>query len=321
MSTALKSRRQSATASPGELIPASRKTCERDVGGYRLRLSNLHKVFWPDAGVTKGDLLRYYAGVSEWILPHLEGRAVVMLRHPDGVGGKSFYMKRTPSYAPDWLPTCAIEHRSGTIEFPRADHLAALLWIVNLGCIDLHPWYSRCESPDLPDFLNFDLDPGPGSSFAQASEAALLLRDALRAEGIEPYVKTSGSKGIHVYVPIQRGPTQKQVWSFAKTFGLEFAARHPGLLTAEYRKARRPRGRILVDYNQNAGTRTLASIYSVRPRTVPSVSVPLEWKELERGVRPEEFRIENVPARLREKGDLWRDLLSPNGRVDLAPRL
>jgi bifunctional non-homologous end joining protein LigD len=169
--------------------------------------------------------------------------------------------------------------------------------------------------------LHFDLDPVEGTPFSRVLETALLVRDALAALHISSYVKTTGSRGIHVYVPIVRGPDQKQVWSFAKKFSKALEQQHPKIVTAEYRVAKRPKGRVLVDYNQNAWNRTLASVYSVRPKPLATVSTPVTWKEVERGVRIEDFTMMNVPQRLKKLGDLWEPLLSEEGRVRLEPFL
>jgi len=195
--------------------------------------------------------------------------------------------------------------------------LSSLMWVINLGCIDLNQWYARCDDVDLPDYLHFDLDPVPGASFQKVIEAALFLKTALDSLRIPSYAKTTGSKGIHIYVPIQRGPTQKQVWSFAKEFAQAVASQARELLTAVYQVSKRPKGRVLVDYNQNAWGRTLASVYSVRPRDLPTVSTPVQWRELERGVSMDDFRIDNVPARVRKLGDLWKPLLAKRGRFRL----
>jgi bifunctional non-homologous end joining protein LigD len=300
-------------------IPRDREEAEIAAGGKRVRVTNLAKVFWPALGVTKGDLLRYYAGVSRWLLPHVAGRAMVMKRYPHGASGDFFFMKRAPQPRPEWVRTCAIGHASGNvIDFPVVDDLATLLWVVNLGCIDLNPWYSRCDDVNLPDYLHFDLDPFRGASFAQVTETALLVREQLDRLRMKSFAKTTGSKGIHVYVPIVRGPTQKQVWSFAKDFAQRLATLAPRLATAEYRIAKRPSRRVLIDYNQNAWGRTLASIYSVRPHPRACVSTPVTWKELEKGVEIEDFRIDNVPDRLRRVGDLWKPLLAARGRVRLG---
>jgi bifunctional non-homologous end joining protein LigD len=305
-----------------EAIPRDRAACELRIGGRTVALTNLRKPFWPELGITKGDLLRYYASVGRWLLPHLKDRAMVMKRYPHGAHGEFFFMKRAPEHRPAWVRTCSITHASGSvIDFPIVQDLASLLWVVNLGCIDLNPWYSRCDDVDRPDFLHFDLDPVPGADFARVREVALLVRDALKKLGMRSWAKTTGSSGIHVYVPIVRGPVQKDVWRFAKGFAQAMEGMHPSLVTAEYRIARRPADRVLVDYNQNAWGRTLASVYSVRPRPRATVSAPVTWKEVEDGVALEEFRLDNVPARLAQRGDLWKPLLGKRGRFDLASLL
>jgi bifunctional non-homologous end joining protein LigD len=288
------------------------------LGGHTVELTNLNKIFWPELGLTKRDLLQYYADVSPALLPHLKDRAMVMKRYPNGVHGKFFFMKRTPEPRPEWLQTCEIMHKSeNLIAFPMVQDLASLLWVVNLGCIDLNPWYARCGDVDRPDYLHFDLDPVPGAGFDRVLETAVVVREALRQLGMNPLVKTSGSKGVHIYVPIVRGPLQKDVWEFAKALAKGLEQYHPDLITAEYRVAHRPHGRVLVDYNQNAWGRTLASIYSVRPTERATASTPVTWDEVEAGFKIEDFRIDNVPDRVRKLSDLWKPLLSPRGRFPL----
>jgi bifunctional non-homologous end joining protein LigD len=300
-------------------IPTDVRDVELDFGGgKRVRLTNLDKPFWPELHIVKRDLLQYYARIAPVLLPHVRDRAMVMKRYPNGAHGEFFFMKRAPSPRPEWIETCRIPHDSGNIiDFPMVQDLASLLWVVNLGCIDLNPWYARCDDYDRPDYLHFDLDPVPGASFDKVIETALLVRRGLEGLGMTCHPKTTGSKGIHVYIPIRRGPTQKEVWGFAKSFAIALAAQAPALITAEYRVAKRPAGRVLVDYNQNAWGRTLASIYSVRPRPKAPVSTPVTWKEIERGISIEDFRIDNVPERVRELGDLWKPLLGVRGRVAL----
>ncbi len=301
------------------IVPADRNEAVITVGAREVRLTNLDKPFWPALGITKGGLLQYYADIAPVLLPHVRDRAMVMKRYPNGAAGPFFFMKRTPSPRPDWIETCSIEHGSGNvIDFPIVQDRASLLWVVNRGCIDLNPWYSRCDDTNRPDFLHFDLDPGVGATFPQVLEAALVVRDALDALKLASYPKTTGSRGIHVYVPIQREPTQKQVWAFAKALAFELAARHKGLLTAEYIIAKRPRERVLVDYNQNAWGRTLASVYSVRPTPHASVSAPVTWQEVERGFAIEDFTLKTMPARVRKKGDLWKAMAESRGRCDLG---
>jgi bifunctional non-homologous end joining protein LigD len=290
-----------------------------DVDGRDVRLTNLDKVFWAAEKITKGDLLQYYADVAPVLLPHIRDRAMVMKRYPHGAGGEFFFMKRAPVPRPDWIRTCSIEHESGNIiDFPVIDDLPSLLWVINLGCIDLNQWYATCDDVDRPDYVHFDLDPGDGATWERVLESGRIVRDALDSLEMASVVKTTGSRGLHVYVPIVRGPVQKDVWTFAKALAVELAARNPALMTAEYRVAKRPKGRVLVDYNQNAWGRTLASIYSVRPRPRAPVSTPVTWQEIEKGVRIEDFRIDNVRRRIATRGDVWKPLLSARGRVDLG---
>lgn len=303
-------------------ISASVNDMVMDVEGGPVTLTNLQKVFFPELGLTKRDLLQYYLDVSPWLLPHLQNRAMVMKRYPNGINGEFFFMKRAPSPRPESIPICSIEHGSGNvIGFPIIQHLSSLLWVVNLGCVDLNPWYARCDDVGRPDYLHFDLDPVVGATFKGVLKAALIVREALDSLKMPNYAKTTGSRGIHVYVAIERGATQKQVWTFAKAFAKELEARHPTLITAEYRVAKRPSGRVLVDYNQNAWNRTLASVYSVRPKPAAAVSAPVTWEEVEAGIQIEDFTLKNVPARLQQLGDLWKPLLSEKGRVDLKAYL
>ena len=303
---------------PAVEIPRDVPAAQLAIGARVVRLTNLEKVFWPALGLTKRDLLQYYADVAPALLPHLADRAMVMKRYPNGAGGESFFMKRAPSPRPEWIETCSIAHASGNvIDFPMVQDVASLLWIVNLGCIDLNQWYARCDDVDRPDYVHFDLDPVPGASFEDVRASALIVRDALQSLGMRPFVKTTGSRGVHVYVAIVRGPSQREVWTFAKGLAQVLASRHPELLTAEYRIANRPPKHVLVDYNQNAWGRTLASLYSPRPRPAATVSTPLEWHELEAGATNDDFRIDNVPERIAKLGDLWAPLNAPRGRFEL----
>ena len=301
------------------IIPRDQDNVVLTVGGKEVRLTNLRKIFWPELKLTKGDLLQYYADVSGMLLPHIRDRAMVMKRYPHGAAGEFFFMKRAPTPRPAWIETCAIDHGHGNvIDFPVIQDLAALMWVINLGCIDLNQWYAKRDDVDRPDYVHFDLDPGPGATFDRVLETGVIVHEALDALKMPSYVKTTGSRGLHVYVPIVRGPGQKQVWTFAKALAQELARRHPALITGEYRVAKRPRGRVLVDYNQNRWGSTLASIYSARPRPEASVSTPVTWKEVERGIRIEDFTMLNVPERVARLGDLWKPMLQARGRVNLS---
>src|SRR5215204_785276 len=316
---ATKRRRKSSI--PQIKLPTDKNNLDVRIDDKIVRLTNLNKLFWPKLGVTKRDLIQYYLDVAPVLLPHIIERAMVMKRYPHGAAGEFFFMKRAPSARPDWIPSCRIDHDSGNvIDFPMINDLPSLLWVVNLGCIDLNQWYATCDDVDQPDYLHFDLDPG-SATWEQVLECARILHDALTTLKLKAYAKTTGSKGIHVYVPIVRGPVQKDVWPFAKALAQELASRHPHLMTSAYKVASRPKGRVLVDYNQNAWGRTLASVYSVRPHPRACVSTPVEWKEIDKGVQIEDFRLDNVPARVRKLGDLWKPLNEAKGRFRLEAYL
>jgi bifunctional non-homologous end joining protein LigD len=303
-------------------IPAGVNDLETEVEGKTLKLTNLKKPFWPDLGITKGDLIQFYADVSDYLLPHLQHRAMVMKRYPGGAYGEFFFQKRAPVPRPEWIEVCSIEHSSGNvIDFPIVRDLPSLLWVINLGCIDLNPWYARCDDVNRPDYLHFDLDPVKGAEVEDVLQTALLVHEALDALKLPNYAKTTGSRGIHIYVPIERGPLQKEVWTFAKRFAQSMEQMHPDLITAEYKVAKRPEGHVLVDYNQNAWGRTLSSVYSVRPKPRAPVSTPVTWDELRTGFAINDFRMDNLRKRLTKIGDLWAPVASPRARVDLEALL
>src|SRR5258707_4505234 len=299
------------------VLPRDKTGLELEIDGRLVKLTNLDKPFWPKLGTTKRDLIQYYINIAPALLPHLTDRAMVMKRYPNGAAGEFFFMKRAPSPRPDWIEICRLQHGSKLVDFPMIQDLASLLWVINLGCIDLNQWYGRCDDPERPDYLHFDLDPVVGTSFEQVREIALILRDALASLKMPSYATTTSSRGIHVYVPIVRGAMQKEVWMCARELARVLQDAHPKLITTTYNVARRPKGTVLVDYNQNASGRTLASVYSVRPTPRATVSVPVTWKEIERGIAIEDFRIDNVRARIKKLGDLWAPLASERKRFPL----
>jgi bifunctional non-homologous end joining protein LigD len=304
------------------VIPTDVNQVQLAYRGRTVKLTNLNKPFWPELNIAKRDLLQYYADVSPYLLPHIKDRAMVMKRYPHGAYGDFFFMKRAPEPRPEWIETCTIDHgEDNIIDFPMIQDLLALLWVINLGCIDLNQWYATCDDTDRPDYLHFDLDPVEGTPFEKVRETALVVKQAMDALKMTALAKTTGSKGIHIYIPIVRAPTQKQVWTFAKEIARVLEAQFPKLVTAEYRVAKRPKGRVLVDYNQNQWGRTLASIYSVRPRPQATVSTPVTWEEIEEGIRIEDFRMDNVRERFEEVGDLWKPLLQKRGRFKLEQYL
>lgn len=304
----------------GQLVlPTDDDEVELAFGRKHLRLTNLRKQEWPDAGIAKRDLLQYYIDISPALLPHLKARGVAMKRYANGASQDFFFMKQAPASHPSWLATCLIEHPGGgPMNYPMIQDLPSLLWAVNMGCIDLSPWQARCDDLLRPDCLQFDLDPPPGAGIDAACEAALLAREALAERGMPSYAKTAGSRGIHIATPIRRGPLQKTLWEAARGIARELAARRPGLITAECRPAKRPANRVLVDYSPNAWGRALASAYSVRPRPHATVSAPVTWDEVRRGFRTEEFRLDNMPERVSAMGDLWKPMTMAGKRVKLA---
>jgi bifunctional non-homologous end joining protein LigD len=292
-------------------------------GGHVVKLSNLDKVFWPDEGITKGDLLEYYAAVSPVLLPHLRDRPFTMRRYPDGAFGKAFFQKDAPSHMPDWIPTYRAEvstreapRKRRWIEAPLVNEEAALLWMVNMGCIDMNAWYSRVDRPDRPDFVLFDLDPSDDVGFAETVEVALIVKAALDALGLVAFPKTSGSKGLHVLVPIERRHTYDDTREFAEIVAGAVARAHPGLATTVWAKAKR-RG-VLIDANQNGWGKTIASVYSVRPRAGAPVSTPLRWDEVKEGLDPAAFTMDVVLDRVQRHGDLFAGVLTTRQRLGKA---
>ncbi|HEX5275594.1 MAG TPA: non-homologous end-joining DNA ligase [Candidatus Rubrimentiphilum sp.] len=301
------------------LIPKSVENATIKVAGKSLPLTNLNKVFWPKLDLRKRDLLEYYEAIAPALLPHVRDRAMVMKRYPNGIDGEFFFMKRTPASRPSWLKTCPVRHGKDVIFFPLVNDLASLLWLINLGCIDLNPWYGFCDSPDQPDVLHFDLDPEKEAPFALVREAALIVRDGLEGLGMTAFAKTSGGRGMHIYAGIKRGPAQHEVWAFSKTLGHELARAHRDVFTVEYKVANRPRDKVHLDYNQNRSGATLASIYSVRPNAFAGVSMPVSWDEVEGGIEPPDFTMLNALKRVKKVGDLWKPLTQSRGRFDLQP--
>jgi bifunctional non-homologous end joining protein LigD len=291
-------------------------------GRRELRLSNLDKLFWPDEGITKGDLIAYYRDVAEVLVPHLRARPFTMKRYPDGWQGKNFFQKQAPSHMPSWIkrapfPASTREGEKKIIEYALVDDELALLWMVNMGCIDMHAWSSRVDKPERPDWVMFDLDPAEGATFDDVIEVARLVKDTLDLLELESYPKTSGSRGIHVLVPIARRHTFGDARDFASIVAGALARAHPGLVTTEW--ARKKRKGVLVDANQNRQGATNASVYSVRPRAGAPVSTPLRWEELVPGLDFTAFTMDAVLDRVAREGDLYAGVLE--GKQSLTKAL
>jgi bifunctional non-homologous end joining protein LigD len=285
--------------------------------GKPLKLSNIDKRFFA-AGYTKGDLISYYAAVAPVLLPHLRDRAIVLARFPDGAEGEWFYEKQAPSHKPEWLATVALwsEHRGADIDFVTAGDVESLMWIANMGAIEIHPWLSRIGTSDRPDFAVFDLDPAEGASWDQVVATALLVRVALDRLGLASYPKTSGSSGLHVYVPLEPVHPYARVRRFVEAIGRMIVATDPTLATMEWDIPKRA-GRVFIDYNQNVAGKTIASVYSVRPRPGAQVSTPLLWDEVD-STDPASFTIGTVWDRIRSHGDLFAPVLAGGQTLDAA---
>ena len=272
-----------------------------------VRLSSADRVLDPESGVTKGDLFDYYGRIAPVLVPHLRNRPFTMKRWPHGIHGEAYFQKQAPRGMPEWIPTRQFtthprEGGARLVDFPLVNSREALLWMVQMNCVDMNAWYSRVDKPARPDFVLFDLDP-PDGEFRLAIEAAQLVRAALEELELRSYVKTSGSEGIHILVPIARRSTFPETHRFAELVSKQLAAENPGVVTTEWLK--RKRAGVLVDYHQNGAGKTIASPYSVRPKPGAPVSTPLRWDEVTRRLDPRRFTMEEALRRVDREGDLF----------------
>jgi bifunctional non-homologous end joining protein LigD len=289
-----------------------------------VNLTSADRVLFPDDGVTKGDLFAYYERVAPVIVPHLRDRPFTLKRYPHGITGEIYFQKQVPRGAPAWIPTrrFTTHPRGGgsrEVDFALVNSGEALLWMVQMNCIDLNAWYSRVDRPDRPDFVVFDLDPpDEEGGFALAIEVAHLIRSLLDEVGLPGYVKTSGADGIHVLAPIQRRAGFDDTYAFAEAAARLLERRHPGKVTAEWLKKKR--SGVLVDHRQNGAGKTIASVYSVRPKPGAPVSTPLRWEELTENVRPRDFSMADVLDRIERHGDLFAPVLEDARPLGAAAR-
>ncbi len=303
-------------------IPHDVETYEVKCGQKILTFTNLKKVFWPQGNKTKRDLLVYYAAVSDVLLPHLKDHGLLLKKYPDGVAGEAHMAKKLPGYRPEWLQLCALPRSPGvTVDVLMAQDLASLLWIVNLGCIDLCQSLVRCDDTERPDYILFDLQPLLPAEFPQVREAALLIKHFFHTKSINVYAKTTGFRAIHLYVPIHRKPYVREVWRTARQVAHQIARQHPNLLSSEHIIRKRLPGRVLIGCNKNALGRTLSCAYSLCPHPEATVSTPISWEELEAGVEASEFTIDSVPSRVERIGDVLRPLLRAESRCPLEALL
>jgi bifunctional non-homologous end joining protein LigD len=281
------------------------------VTAHTVKLSSADRVLYPDDGITKGDLFAYYEKVGPTLVAHLRDRPFTMKRYPHGIDGEVFFQKQAPKHLPGWIPTrqFTTHPRDGgarLVDFALVNSTEAVLFMVQNNCIDMNAWYSRVDKPHRPDFVLFDLDP-PDDGFELAIEVAHLIRELLDEVGLPGYVKTSGADGIHVVAPIQRRASFEQTYAFAEQASRLLEQRHPGKLTTEWLKKKREG--VLVDHRQNGWGKTIASVYSVRPKPGAPVSTPLHWDELTSGLRPRDFGMAVALERIERLGDLFAPVL------------
>jgi bifunctional non-homologous end joining protein LigD len=287
-----------------------------NVGGKTLELSNLDKLFWPEQGYTKGDLLKYYGRIAEWILPYIKNRPVVMKRYPDGIHGKNFYQKRCPEYAPKWMNTVDISNGKKILRYCVCSDAVSLLWLVNQGCIDIHTWLSQVTTLQNPDIMLIDLDPYPGVAFSQVIKVSLIIKVYLDQLNLVGFPKTSGATGLHIYIPIINNYSYEDVRKVAAFIADLVVSTHPDVATVE-RKVDLRKGKVYIDYLQNAYGKSIASVYSVRPYPLATVSTPLTWEELKNGkIHPHVFTIQNILVRLIQVGDLFKPVLEQPNELD-----
>jgi bifunctional non-homologous end joining protein LigD len=287
-------------------VPPARRV-EVEVEGHRLSLSNLDKVMFPETGFTKGQVIDFYTRVAPVLVPHLRDRPLTLKRYPNGVEGGHFYEKQCPSHRPEWVRSEAVELSSKTIHFCICDDLPTLVWLANLADLELHPSLSKVPEVERPTLMAFDLDPGPGTGLAECCEVALILREALGRLELECFPKTSGSKGIQVYVPLNVDEVDYDHGTklLSNALARHLEAEHPKLIVSTQKKELR-KNKVLIDWSQNDEHKTTVSVYSLRARERPTVSTPLSWDEVEEG-DPDAlvFEAEDVLARVEEHGDLF----------------
>ncbi len=305
-----------------ELFDGKRETIVVELDGKRFRLTHLNKIYWPESGYTKRDLLAYYFRMADFILPFLKDRPLVLRRYPDGITGQAFFQKNLQEGIPDWLETIAIKSEGAKdkeeVHYAIANDRAALLFLTGLGCIDHNPWSSRRDDLEHPDYFFFDLDPSEGTDFSVVIALARILQKRLDELGLKIFLKTSGATGFHIYIPVERGYSYEQLRMFGEIVSRLVTAEAPDLVTHERIVAKRPPGRVLIDVAQNSEGRPLASPYSVRAFPKAPVSTPVSPGELRPTLHADRFNLKTLPRRLEEKGDLWADFWKSRQRIEKA---
>jgi bifunctional non-homologous end joining protein LigD len=306
-----------------ELRTGIKETMDVESDSQRLHFSNLNKIYFPEVGVKKRELLAYYYRMARYILPFLQDRPMVLRRYPDGVDGKAFFQKEAPSYLPEWIQTATVDsdERGGEMQYILCNSRATLLYLTNLGCIDHNPWSSRAQSQENPDYVFFDLDPTDDTSFSDVMHIAREIYAMLKSIKMRCYMKTSGASGFHIFIPLEPKYTFEQTRTFAEVVGRLVASKNSKLTTFERTVSKRPKGRILIDALQNASGKPLACAYSVRAFPKATVSTPLTPEELTTNISAEQFTLRNFSDRIAKVGDLWADFWKNRQTLDRALEL
>jgi bifunctional non-homologous end joining protein LigD len=306
------------------LLNPNEETQVRKIHGHEVKFSNLGKLFWPEDKIAKRDLINYYYQVAPFILPYLENRPLSLNRFPNGIHGKSFYQKDVTGKVPDWIKTFPYTSEGENKNFMLCNDEESLLYMANLGCIDVNPWNSRIETPDNPDWCLLDLDPDTSNTFEQVIETAQAIKQLLDSIGVPAYPKTSGSTGLHIYIPLGAQYSYDQCQLFAEWVAGQVQQQLPDFTSIE-RMTKNRKGKLYIDYLQNRPKATLAAPYSVRPKPGATVSMPLHWDEVKKGLQLRDFTIRNATERIRAEGDLFApvmqagiDLAEVIGKMDVA---
>jgi len=298
---------------------ATKEKSEVRIGKHVVAITNRKKIYWPEEGFTKGDLIDYYDKMADHILPHLKGRCLSLKRNPNGINDKGFYHKDAGENAPSYVDVFKVKSESNNkiIDYIVCNNKATLLYVANLGCIEINPWNSTTKKQGYPTWMAIDIDPSDKNKFTEVVDTALAVKMVLDKAGVSSYCKTSGASGLHVYVPLKNKYEYVVVRDFAHIIALLVQEELPGITTLERSLSKRG-PKIYIDYLQNSAGQTLASVYSVRPVPGASISTPLEWKEVNHKLSPKQFTIENIFQRIKKKGDLFTPVLNETNSIDKA---
>jgi len=298
---------------------ATKEKSEVRIGKHVVAITNRKKIYWPEEGFTKGDLIDYYDKMADHILPHLKGRCLSLKRNPNGINDKGFYHKDAGENAPSYVDVFKVKSESNDkiIDYIVCNNKATLLYVANLGCIEINPWNSTTKKPGHPTWMAIDIDPSDKNKFTEVVDTALAVQMVLDKAGVSSYCKTSGASGLHVYVPLKNKYEYATVRDFAHIIASLVQEQLPAITTLERSLSKRG-PKIYIDYLQNSAGQTLASVYSIRPVPGASVSTPLDWKEVNHQLSPKQFTIENIFQRVKKKGDLFASVLNESNSIDKA---